>query len=130
MPIANHVHLVAVPATDDGLLWELKPLHMRYGQRLDGLLNPESSWSAKFIDFENWATWLAEGDESEKQLTLRRNIEKGLPCGGSEGFVQNLGEQVGRLLEYRPRGRPKKREKGSVPFFASAGRRCYYLDIE
>ena len=32
-----------------------------------------------------------------------------LPCG-SEGFTQKLGEQAGRLLEYRPQGRPRKVE--------------------
>jgi len=50
---------------------------------------------------------LAEGDEAGELETLRCNVEKGLPCG-SDGFVQKLGRQVGRLLEYRPRGRPKK----------------------
>jgi len=56
---------------------------------------------------EDWSAWLAEADEAEELQMLRRNVEKGLPCG-SEGFVQKLGRQVGRLLEYRPWGRPKK----------------------
>lgn len=166
--MTNHIHLVAIPATDDGLQRVLKPLHMRYaqrinrargwkghlwqgrffsspldeaylwaavryvernpvragmerraenyrwssaaahcGQRLDGLLNQESSLSRKFSEIEDWSAWLAEGDEEGELLMLRRNVEKGLPCG-SEGFIQKLGEQVGRLLEYRPQGRPKK----------------------
>lgn len=33
--MTNHVHLVAVPATDDGLQRVLKPLHMRYAQRIN-----------------------------------------------------------------------------------------------
>jgi putative transposase len=166
--MTNHVHLVAVPASDDGLQRVLKPLHMRYaqrinhargwkghlwqgrffsspldeaylwaavryvernpvragmarraedyrwssaaahcGKRLDGLLNPESDLSKTFSDIEDWSAWLAEGDEAEELQMLRRNVEKGLPCG-SEGFVQKLGRRVGRLLEYRPQGRPKK----------------------
>jgi putative transposase len=31
----NHIHLVAVPATDDGLQRVLKPMHMRYAQRVN-----------------------------------------------------------------------------------------------
>jgi len=33
--MTNHVHLVAVPARDDGLHRALKPLHMRYAQRIN-----------------------------------------------------------------------------------------------
>ena len=166
--MTNHIHLVAVPSTDDGLQRVLKPLHMRYaqrinrsrgwkghlwqgrffsspldeaylwaavryvernpvragmgrraedyrwssaaahcGKRLDALLNPESGLGRQFSEVEDWTAWLAEGDETEELQMLRRNVEKGLPCG-SEGFVQKLGRQVGRLLEYRPWGRPKK----------------------
>ena len=32
--MSNHIHLIAVPATDDGLQRVLKPLHMRYAQRV------------------------------------------------------------------------------------------------
>jgi putative transposase len=166
--MTNHIHLVAVPSTSDGLQRVLKPLHMRYAQRInrargwkghlwqgrffsspldeaylwaavryvernpvraglvrhaenyrwssaaahcgkrgDELLNPQSGLSGKFSEIEDWSTWLAEGDEAGELETLRCNVEKGLPCG-SNGFVQKLGRQVGRMLEYRPRGRPKK----------------------
>jgi REP element-mobilizing transposase RayT len=33
--MTNHIHLVAVPADDDGLQRVLKPLHMRYAQRIN-----------------------------------------------------------------------------------------------
>ena len=33
--MSNHVHLVAVPASDEGLQRVLKPLHMRYAQRVN-----------------------------------------------------------------------------------------------
>jgi len=38
--MTNHIHLVAVPNTDDGLHRALKPLHMRYAQRI----NRERAW--------------------------------------------------------------------------------------
>ncbi len=166
--MTNHIHLVAVPATDDGLHRVFKPLHMRYaqrinrargwkghlwqgrffsspldeaylwaavryvernpvragmeccaenyrwssaaahcGKRIDGLLNLESGWSKHFLEMEDWSAWLSGGDEADEIQVLRRNVEKGLPCG-SAGFVQKLGRRAGRLLEYRPQGRPKK----------------------
>ena len=39
--MTNHVHLVAVPTTDDGLARVLRPLHMRYAQRV----NRAHGWS-------------------------------------------------------------------------------------
>lgn len=166
--MTNHIHLVAVPTRDDGLQSVLKPLHMRYaqrinrargwkghlwqgrffssplddaylraavryvernpvragmarhaedyrwssaashcGKRIDGLLNLESVWSKQLSVMEDWSAWLSEGDEAEEIQMLRRNVDKGLPCG-SEGFIKKLGRQAGRLLDYRPQGRPKK----------------------
>ncbi|MDP2027316.1 transposase [Sulfuriferula sp.] len=166
--MTHHIHLVAVPAGDDGLQRVLKPLHMRYAQRinrargwtghlwqgrffssplddaylwaavryvernpvraemtrrvedyhwssaaahcgirLDRLLNQASNWSKQFSAIEDWSAWLLEGDEPEEMQMLRRNVDKGLPCG-SEGFVKKLGKQAGCLLEYRAQGRPKK----------------------
>lgn len=165
--MSNHIHLVAVPATDEGLQRVLKPLHMRYAQRInrargwkghvwqgrffsspldeaylwaavryvernpvragmasraehyrwssaaahcgkrsDGLLNPESHWSKQFSEMDGWSAWLAEGDETEETQMLRRNVEKGLPCGAEE-FVWKLGKLAGRPLEFRPQGRPR-----------------------
>jgi putative transposase len=177
--MTNHIHLVAVPSTGDGLHRVLKPLHMRYAQRInrargwkghlwqgrffsspldeaylwaavryvernpvragmehcaenyrwssaaahcgirsDSLLNLESDWSKQFSAIDDWSVWLAEGNRTEEIQTLRQNVEKGLPCG-NPSFVRRLGDMVGRQLEYRPQGRPRKAEngnlKGSVP---------------
>ena len=38
--MTNHIHLVVVPATEDGLQRVLKPLHMRYAQHI----NRERGW--------------------------------------------------------------------------------------
>jgi len=166
--MTNHVHLIAVPATEEGLQQVFKPLHMRYAQRVnrargwkghvwqgrffsaplddtylwaairyvernpvratmvrkaadypwssaaahcglrqDTLLTKKSYWRKQFEGMGDWSAWLAEGDEPEKLEVLRRNVEKGLPCG-SEKFIQTLEKMTGRALRYRPRGRPKK----------------------
>jgi len=166
--MTNHIHLVAVPATEDGLQRVLKPLHMRYaqrinkergwkghlwqgrfyssplddaylwaairyvernpvragmqlhaedyrwssaaahcGKRIDSLINPESDWNKKCPSKEEWSAYLAEGDVTEKIQILRKNVEKGLPCG-AESFIKRLSNLVGRELGYRPQGRPRK----------------------
>jgi len=33
--MTNHIHLVAIPKSEDGLQRMLKPLHMRYAQRVN-----------------------------------------------------------------------------------------------
>ena len=169
--MTNHVHLVAVPARDDGLQRALKPLHMRYaqhinrergwnghlwqgrffsspldeaymwaalryvernpvrarlvrraetypwssaaahcGQRADAVLTMERAWREHLSAVADWSAWLAEGDESEELKMLRRNADKGLPCG-SEAFVMKLEAKADRSLRFRPIGRPRTREE-------------------
>ena len=166
--MTNHLHLIAVPATGQGLQQVLKPLHMRYAQRFnrtqgwkghvwqgryfssaldddylwaairyvernpvrakmvrkaenyrwssagghcglrqDALLTKKPYWCGQFDGIGDWSAWLTEGDEAEKLGVLRRNIEKGLPCG-SDKFIHKLEKMTGKALQYRPRGRPRK----------------------
>jgi len=165
--MTNHIHLVAVPTTEDDLQHVLKPLHMRYAQRFnrqhrikghvwqgryfsapldepylwatlryvernpvragmvrkaeqyrwssavahchvreDKVLTSNEGWWTQFHKIKDWSHWLAEGDEPERMSVIRRNIEKGLPCG-STNFITKLEKQAGRVLTYRPQGRPK-----------------------
>ncbi len=166
--MTNHIHLVAAPATEEGLQQMLKPLHMRYAQRVnrargwkghiwqgrffssaldeaylwaairyvernpvrakmvrraenylwssarghcglkqDALLTKKPYWRKQFEGIGDWSAWLAEGDEPQKLEVIRRNVEKGLPCG-SDKFIQRLEGMTGRALQYRPQGRPRK----------------------
>lgn len=168
--MTNHIHLVTVPATETGLQNVLKPLHMRYAQRInrqrgwsgrvwqgryfssplddshlwaairyvernpvrakivmkaenypwssaaghcakrrDIIITSNPSWLKKFKSITDWHSWLAEGDEPEKLMLLRRNIGKGLPCG-SDRFIQQLEKIAGFELVYRPIGRPKLKD--------------------
>ena len=170
--MSNHIHLVAVPSTEDGLQRVLKPLHMRYAQRFnrqrsqkghvwqgryfsapldesylwatlryvernpvraglvrkaerypwssaaahcqlrtDPVLTTKARWWAQFTDVGDWSAWLAEGDEPEHLSVIRRNIDKGLPCG-SASFLKKMEKQAGRALQYRPQGRPRADIKG------------------
>ena len=164
----NHLHLILIPSTEDGMQNLLKPLHMRYAQRLnrarqqqghvwqgryfssvldgdyfraalryvernpvrarlakkaenyawssarghcglstDALLKAKPRWWNDFDDIADWSKWLAEPDEEQAMLVLRRNAMMGLPCG-SEKFLRKIEKLAGRDLHYKPQGRPKK----------------------
>jgi len=75
------------------------------------LLTSKLQWKRKLDSIENWSGWVAEGEGPEVLSLLRRNADKGLPCG-SERFVEKLERQAGKMLAYRPIGRPKKQGKG------------------
>ncbi len=168
--MTNHSHLIMVPERQEGLHNVLKPLHMRYAQRVnrnrgwtghvwqgryfsapldeaytwaaihyvernpvrarmvaraeeyqwssaavhcgltaDPVLTKEMQWIKIIAEVPNWSDWLAEQDEPEKLKVLRRNIDKGLPCG-SEAFVEHLSKKAGRSLRFLPIGRPRKLE--------------------
>ena len=129
--MTSHVHLIMIPKTEDALHGVLKPLHMRYAQRInrihgwnghvwqgryfsapldeaytwaairyaernsvraqmvDTMLAEEGEWSRNIAGVQDWSNWLAEADEPEKLEILRRNVDKGLPCG-SEEFIERL----------------------------------------
>lgn len=166
--MTNHIHLVAVPHGADSLQRVLKPLHMRYAQRInrergwrghlwqgrffsspldeaylwaavryvernpvrakmvrraerypwssaaahcqlreEAVLTRKSQWLEAFGHIKDWSAWLAEGDEPDRIELIRRNVEKGLPCG-SERFITKLEKLADRILRYRPMGRPRK----------------------
>lgn len=168
--MTNHIHLVAVPNTGDGLQKVFKPLHMRYAQRVnrehgwkghlwqgrffsspldeaylwaairyvernpvrakmvakaedypwssaaahcglrvDPVLTGKRVWVKQYTVIGDWSTWLSVEGDVDKVQELRRHIEKGLPCGSVE-FVHKLSKMIGRRLDIRRQGRPKRDE--------------------
>lgn len=166
--MTNHIHLIAVPTTEDGLQKVLKPLHMRYAQKInrergwkghfwqgryfsspldgeyllfttryiernpirvkkvrkaenykwssakghcgtaqDDILTTKMKWLNKYEGIDNWRQWLSIKEEKEKTDLIRRNTEKGIPTGSGR-FIRRLEKLAGRVLEYRPIGRPRK----------------------
>jgi len=77
------------------------------GLRGDDLLSTASVHLKVFAGIENWSAWLHEQDDATRLGILRRNSHKNLPCG-SDDFVDALERMAGRLLRFRPIGRPKK----------------------
>lgn len=76
------------------------------GKRKDDILSPDFPPASVVKD---WSAWLKEADKTEDDI-LRRNTQKGLPCG-SESFISKLEKLLDRTLRFRPPGRPKA-EKG------------------
>lgn len=176
--MTNHVHLVVVPASEESLHRALKPLHMRFAQRInrvrgwsghlwqgrffssaldeahfpvavryvernpvraglvaraedypwssaaahcglrvDPLLATVSPWLRTLEGIDDWSAWLTEDDDQSCTDLLRRNADKGLPCG-SEDFIRSLEVATGRDLHYRPQG---GQMKGTLPFSRTEG---------
>ena len=77
------------------------------GHRQDTVLSTNSSWRRQVGGIGDWSAWLAQGDEPGELEILRRNADKGLPCG-SQKFIGKLEQLTGRVLQYRPLGQPRK----------------------
>ena len=75
------------------------------------LLVVGEDWNSLLNAIDDWSAWLSMNEESEKLDVLRKHVEKGLPCG-DEGFVRKLGRKIGRVLEARPQGRPRRENIG------------------
>ena len=59
------------------------------------------------ISSEGWSGWLAGEDVADDLLLLRAATASGRPCGSQE-FVEELETLLGRYLQAKPRGRPRK----------------------
>jgi putative transposase len=79
------------------------------GVRDDPVLSDEVPFRFEIAD---WRSWLAEPEDDEIVERLRQRTAKGLPCG-SEAFIRHIERLLGRSLEDRSRGRPKKTKKQS-----------------
>jgi len=66
--MTNHIHLLAVPTTEDGLQRVLKPLHMRYAQKI----NRERGWKGHFWQGRYFSSPL----DGEYLLFATRYIER------------------------------------------------------
>ncbi len=163
--MTNHIHLILKPSTKEGLQRVLKPVHMRYAQRVNKAkgwkghlwqgrffsspLDDVYTWSAiryvernpvraglveraedypwssaaahcgrvnnpmlvpfpaleRAVPRSEWSSWLVLPEDNRVVDVLRRNVEKGLPCG-SDVFIEKLEKRANRQLGYRPQGRP------------------------
>lgn len=59
----------------------------------------------------DWAEWLSAPEDEHFLGLVRRRTMKGIPCG-DEVFVERISRMIGRPIRDRPRGRPRKGQKG------------------
>lgn len=84
-------------------LWSSARAHC--GLAGPGILSPERP----FPDcIANWSAWLQRIDEPE-EARLRDASHASLPLG-SEEFCEQIGQELGRDLILRPRGRPRQKK--------------------
>ncbi|MBM3573286.1 MAG: transposase [Alphaproteobacteria bacterium] len=89
----------------ENYLWSSAGAHC--GRRADKLLTTSRRWQGLLAAVADWSEWLAAGDETERLAVLRRNADKGLPCGAT-AFIDKLGALAGRSLHARLIGRPRR----------------------
>jgi len=99
----NPVRAKRVARAED-YAWSSAAAHCGLGK--DPVLTGKKSWAKRLGAIADWSSWLATEEDAVKIEVLRRHVDKGLPCG-SVRFVRRLGRKVGRVLEFRPQGRPK-----------------------
>nr|VFJ72042.1 MAG: putative transposase [Candidatus Kentron sp. FM]VFJ72209.1 MAG: putative transposase [Candidatus Kentron sp. FM]VFK19846.1 MAG: putative transposase [Candidatus Kentron sp. FM] len=73
----------------------------------DSLLTMDSVHWKVFEGITDWSAWFHEKDDEELSGIVRRNLQKNLPCG-PEKFIKKLERISGRVLQFRPVGRPTK----------------------
>jgi hypothetical protein len=81
----------------------------RASARREKVLTTKTSWCTQIEGIDDWSAWLAQGDEPEALEIYRHNADRGLPSG-SQKFIGKLQRLTGRVLQYRPRGQPRKVE--------------------
>ena len=81
------------------------------GLRRDSILSTRPRWGVLIAEMRDWARWLEVDEPADRLETLRTRTEQGLPCG-SGPFVRKLSSLAGQALQSRPRGRPRKSQKG------------------
>jgi putative transposase len=82
------------------------------GLRSDPLLSPFPGIVP--IRTEDWSAWLAEKDDDKMLATIRLRTRTGHPAG-SKTFIAALESRLGRRLQPRSIGRPRKRKTGASP---------------
>jgi putative transposase len=75
------------------------------GLRTDPLLSPLQGLVS--VKTEDWSAWLAEKDDEKMLATLRSRTRTGRPAGNKK-FIATLEARLGRRLQPRSIGRPKK----------------------
>jgi putative transposase len=76
----------------------------------DYVLTKDPAWRHQMTSIGDWSRWLDEPDRDEHLAVLRKQVERGLPCG-TDDFVRNLEMRFGRPLRLAMVGRPRKEKR-------------------
>jgi putative transposase len=119
--MANPVHLVVVPESEDALRKGVREAHRRYTRRFNF---PEGwrghLWQGRFFSFPkvspllqivgDWKEFLLDGDGEKEIKEIRRHERTARPLG-RDGFVIALEKALGRTLRYQKSGPQGKKKE-------------------
>ena len=112
----NHVHLIAVPHSADGLRRTFGDVHRRYTRMVNFREGWRGHlWLTKLVP--NWRGFLARVIREEDIKVLRAHERTGRPLG-DEDFLATLEQDLGRILRRQKPG-PKRR----LPSHPTRGRK-------
>ena len=116
----NHVHLVALPSTEEALARGIGEARRRYTRRINFAKGCRGHlWQGRFSSYvmdeagrmPDWKAYLALETPAETAARLRLH-ERTMRPFGDEGFIAELEALLGRRLRPgRPGRPPKKAEK-------------------
>ena len=73
-------------------------------------LSKGTRWATLIAQRSNWRAWLGETNPQENVRLLRQRTSRDLPCG-SQMFIRQLEEAIGRQIIPHPKGRPRNPER-------------------
>jgi REP element-mobilizing transposase RayT len=112
----NHVHLIRVPQSEDGLARAIGEAHRRYTRRI----NFREGWRG-YLLHGRFASFLMIPEEELRDL--REHARTGCPLGDAT-FLQRLEKAAGRVLRPRKAGRPPNYSNAHNRFVCPESCRC------
>jgi REP element-mobilizing transposase RayT len=115
----NHVHLIAVPESADGLRRAISEVHRRYTNQV----NEREGWRGHLWQ-GRFASYVMDDRYTLAADQFRKHEGTGRPLG-TDSFVRELEKTLGRSLKKRKPGRPGKRASAAeclLPAPSVAGR--------
>jgi putative transposase len=102
---------VRAKIVEDPCLWKWSSAATHCGQDGDDDLGVNAFFEYVGRDKKGWKEFILEPDKPEEIKDIRERTRKGRVLG-TEGFIEKLEEKLSRILELKPKGRPKKKVKG------------------
>lgn len=101
---------VRIKMVDKPYLWEWSSTKVHCGMEENDGLGVNKFFD--YIEYEQkeWKKFIELPDNPKELKQIRDNTRKGRPIGDNN-FIEKLEKKLGRILRFKPKGRPKKKVK-------------------